>query len=305
MNFNTCIGGLRFKNPVWVASGTFGYGNEFEDFANLDEVGAIVTKTITLDARKGNPPPRLIETASGMLNSIGLQNKGANIFKREHYGRLKQLNTQVIISFAGKNEAEFVECAKILTDQDFPNAFELNFSCPNVVHGQTKYRLVSQDLQATAQIISQIKHVTHLPLIVKLTPNVTDIVGIAKAAEAAGADAISLINTYIGMAVDAETMKPVLGNVIGGLSGPAIKPLALRAVWEVCKNVSIPVIGIGGIMTGTDVAEFMLCGAKAVQVGTANLVDPNAHTRIFKEFKDYLARKDIQSLDELIGRLKI
>jgi dihydroorotate dehydrogenase (NAD+) catalytic subunit len=299
MNFHMKIGKMQFDNPIWVASGTFGNGEEFTDFLNLDDIGAIITKTVTLNARQGNPPPRIVETASGLLNSIGLENKGARVFKQEQYPFLKKLNTKVIVSIAGESKEEFIECIKILSEQDFPHAFELNFSCPNVTG-----KLIAQDPILTEQIIAAVKQQTNIPIIAKLTPNITDIAAIAKAAEQGGADAVSLVNTFFGMAVDAETQKPLLGNVIGGLSGPAIKPLALRAVFEVYKNISIPIIGIGGIMTGIDVAEFMLCGASAVQIGTANLVDPDAYPKILQDFKDYLNQHNIDQLAELIGKLK-
>lgn len=294
----------KFNNPIWVASGTFASGEEFTDFLNLDTIGAIITKTVTLNARHGNPPPRIMETASGILNSIGLENPGAEAFKQAQYPRLKKLNTKIIISIAGTSIEEFTECIKILSEADFPAAFELNLSCPNVTHGQTKYKLMAQDSQLTEQIISAVKKNTNIPIIAKLTPNVTDIAAIAKAAEAGGADAVALVNTYLGMAVDAHTRQPLLGNIVGGLSGPAIKPLALRAVWETYKNISIPIIGIGGIMTGIDVAEFMLCGAQAVQIGTANLVDPDAYTKIMSEFKNYLNQHNIKQAADLVGKLQ-
>lgn len=283
MNLEIKIGNVKFKNPIWVASGTFGYGEEFTDFMDLDDVGAIVTKTVTLNAKQGNPPPRILETASGLLNAIGLQNDGAEVFREENYARLKKIKTKIIVSIAGTSVEEFIKCTQILAEQDFPAALELNLSCPNVCYGKTKYKLIAQDPKLTEQIVRAVKKQTHLPLIAKLSPNVTDLTEIAQAAEVGGADAVVLVNTYLGMAVDLENKKPLL---IGGLSGPAIKPLALRAVWEVHDNISIPIIGVGGIMTGADVAEFMLCGAKAVQVGTANLVDPDAYIRILQEFKD-------------------
>lgn len=282
MNLEIKIANVTFKNPIWVASGTFGYGEEFTDFVDLNEVGAIITKTVTLNAKEGNPPPRIVETASGMLNSIGLENKGAKVFKEENYARLKNIKTKIIVSIAGTSTEEFIKCVKILAEKDFPAAFELNLSCPNVTHGKTKYKLIAQDPKATEQIVAEVKKQTHSPVIAKLSPNVTDIVEIAKAAEKGGANAVSLVNTYLGMAVDLKNKKPLL---FGGLSGSAIKPLALRAVWEVHKNISIPIIGIGGIMTGADVAEFILCGAQAVQIGTANLIDPDAYIRILQEFK--------------------
>jgi len=304
MNLATKIANTTFNNPIWVASGTFASGEEFTDFINLADVGAIITKTVTLKARTGNPPPRIVETAAGMLNSIGLENNGAAVFKQEQYSRLKQLNTKVIVSIGGGTKQEFIECTKILAEANFPSALELNFSCPNVEHAQAKFKLTAQDPVLTEEIVAAVKQQTKVPIIAKLTPNVTDIVTIAKAAEAGGADAVALSNTYRGIAVDAETKRPLLGNIIGGLSGPAIKPLSLMAVWETYKHISIPIIGIGGIMTGIDAAEFMLCGAWAVQVGTANLVDPDAHARVLQEFKDYLKRHNIKQLDELIGRVR-
>jgi len=305
MNLKTTIGKLEFKNPIWVASGTFRYAEELADFIDINKIGAIITKTVTLKAREGNSPPRLVETAAGLLNSIGLENAGVENFKKSHYERLKKIKTNVIINIAGNSVEDFVNCVDVLAEKNFPHAFELNLSCPNVEHQQSKYRLLAQDPNLTEQIVRAVKDKVQQPVVVKLTPNVTDIAEIAKAAEQGGADAISLVNTYLGMAVDANTMRPLLGNVIGGLSGPAIKPLALRAVWEVYNKISIPIIGIGGIMSGIDVAEFMLCGASAVQIGTANLVDPNAYTRITEEFNDYLAAKKISELDHLIGKVKI
>ena len=303
MNLETNIATVKFKNPIWVASGTFRYGEEFADFLDLSQIGAIVTKTVTLEPRKGNPPPRLVETAAGLLNSIGLENKGAKNFKANHFDRLKKIGTNVIVNIAGTSAEEFVECAEILAENDFPHAFELNLSCPNVAHGKCKYRLLAQDPNLTEQIVAAVKKKIKQPVIVKLTPNVTDIAEIAHAAEQGGADAISLVNTYMGMAVDAHAMKPLLGTITGGLSGPAIKPLALRAVWEVYKKVSIPIIGIGGIMNGTDVAEFMLCGAQAVQIGTANLLNPQAYDKISAEFNDYLQTKKITSVSQIVGKL--
>jgi dihydroorotate dehydrogenase (NAD+) catalytic subunit len=288
-----------------VASGTFGSGKEFEDFLDLKKVGAIVTKTITLNAREGNPPPRTVETASGMLNSIGLENKGAEELVAKTYPFLKRTGTKIVISISGADKKEFVECAGRISEKGFPHAIELNLSCPNVEHGGTKHRLVAQDAVATEHIVKAVRKKTKCDIIAKLTPNVTDIASIAMAAEAGGANAVALVNTYMGMAVDPETMKPILGNIIGGLSGPAIKPMALKAVRDVYLAVKIPVIGVGGIMKGTDVAEFMLCGATAVQTGTVNLVDPAGQGRILEEFKIYLKRQGIKKAKDLIGKLKI
>ena len=298
------IGSVTFKNPIWVASGTFGYGEEYKEFLELEKIGAIVTKTITLNAREGNPPPRTVETPAGLLNSIGLENKGVFKFVTEQYPALQKLDTRIVVSIAGLTEDEFPECAEKLSRVCSPDAIELNLSCPNIKHKKAKCNLFAQDADATKRIVSSVKKKTKHPLIVKLTPNVTDIVPVAKAAEAGGADAVSLVNTYSGMAVDAETMKPLLGNVVGGLSGPAIKPLALKAVWDVYHGVTIPIVGIGGIMTGADAAEFMLCGASAVQAGTVNFVDPDAQKRILKEFKAYLRSQGIKRASELVGKLK-
>lgn len=304
MNLEIKIKDLTFKNPVWVASGTFGYGEEFTDFFDVSEVGALITKTITLAEREGNPGQRLFETASGLLNSIGLENKGVEQFKKKQYPFLKKLKTKIIISVAGTCEREFVECVDKVCEQNMPDAIELNLSCPNINYAGGRYCLIAQDAKNVEKIVSAVRKITTKLLIAKLTPNVTDISEIALSAESAGADAVSLVNTYFGMAVDAENMKPVLGNVIGGVSGPAIKPMALKAVLDVYKRINIPIIGIGGIMTGTDVAEFMLCGASSVQVGTANFTAPNAYMRILEEFKAYLERKNIKNPKDIVGRLR-
>jgi dihydroorotate dehydrogenase (NAD+) catalytic subunit len=305
MKLEVKIGNVTFKNPVWVASGTFGYGKDLEEFLDLGDIGAIVTKTVTKAPREGNPPPRIVETPSGLLNSIGLENKGIGHFKKECLPFLKKIKTRVIVSIAGDNKEEFVYCAGELAGRDRPDAIEINLSCPNVSHGATKYSLLAQDTGLTESITRAVRENTKCAIIAKLTPNVTDITEAAKAAEAGGADAVSLVNTYFAMAVDAEERKPLIGNVTGGLSGPAIKPMALKAVWDVYNAVKIPVVGIGGIMRGTDVAEFMLCGARAVQLGTANFVDPTGHKRVLKEFTAYLKRQRISGLDELVGRLHI
>lgn len=303
LNLKVKIGDTTFKNPIWTASGTFGYAREFRNFLDLGKAGAIVAKTITLEGREGNRPPRTVETASGLLNSIGLENKGADHFKKEYYPFLKGLDTRVIISVAASLPEELKKFSGKFSGKDTPDAVELNLSCPNVTHGNTRHRLIAQDARATEKMTALLKRLMKCPVIAKLTPNVTDIGEIAKAAEAGGADAVSLVNTYPGMAVDAELMKPVLGNVTGGLSGPAIKPIALKAVWDAYDSIKIPVIGIGGIMNGTDAAEFMLCGASAVQIGTANFIDPDAQNRILEEFKEYLERKNIKSARALVGKL--
>ena len=304
MDLKVKIKDTTFQNPIWVASGTFGSGEEFKDLVNLDTVGAVVTKTVTLKEREGNPPPRVVETPSGMLNSIGLENKGLEYFLKETYPPLAGRSTKKIVSIAGSRREEFVKCAERLSSEDTVDAIEVNLSCPNVSHGKTKYRLLAQDPQATEAIIKDIKKCTKKIVMAKLTPNVTDLTEIARSAEAGGADAVTLVNTYFGMAIDADGMKPLLGNVLGGLSGPAIKPMALKAVWDVYNSVRIPVIGIGGIMTGRDVAEFMLAGASAVQTGTANLVDPASYGRILKEFEEYLEKQGIKKAASLTGKLK-
>jgi dihydroorotate dehydrogenase (NAD+) catalytic subunit len=269
----------------------------------LERVGAIVTKTVTLNAREGNPPPRVIETASGVLNSIGLENAGARWFRENKYPILKKQKAKTVISFSALDPGELRECSRVLSDGKFPDAFELNLSCPNVSHGRKKELLIAQDEKAVKKAVKDVKKTTSRPVIVKLSPNVTDIGGIAKAAEEAGADAVAVVNTYQGIAVDAESMAPYFSRIVGGLSGPAIKPLALKAVRDVFRAVKIPVVGIGGIMTGIDVAEFMLCGASAVEVGTANLRDPASQGRILTEFCEYLKKHKIKKASELVGKI--
>lgn len=291
-------------NPVWVASGTFGSGDEFRDFVDLKKIGAVITKTVTMAARAGNPSPRVVETPSGLLNSIGLENGGITDFKKEILPGLRKTGTRIIASISGSTEMEFADCAAEMNKKPAPDALEINLSCPNVTHKGGKYALFAQDPGMTEKIVKSLKRVTGGTLIVKLTPNVTDIKEIAKAAETGGADAVSLVNTYFGMAVDAGSMRPLLGNITGGLSGPAIKPMALKAVWDVYNAVKIPVIGIGGIMTGTDIAEFMLCGATAVQLGTVNFVDPACYPKILKEFTGYMKRKKITRIKDLVGKLQ-
>jgi dihydroorotate dehydrogenase (NAD+) catalytic subunit len=305
MNLSYSIGNVTFKNPIWTASGTFGFGSIFKDFVDLNEIGAIVTKTVTLNPRAGNQPPRIFETKSGLLNSIGLENPGVYVFKDNWYDYLKKIQTNIVISIAGASFDEFSKCISILNENDFPNAFEINLSCPNVKQNDSKKRLFAQDSEMIYKIVSDVKQHTDKLIIVKLTPNVTDISEMAEAAEQAKADAVSLVNTYLGMAVDANSMRPCLGNIVGGLSGPAIKPLALRAVFDVAKKIKIPIIGIGGIMNGLDVAEFLLCGATAVQIGTANFVNPCSCKTILDEFKLFLSKKNIDDFRKLIGGLKV
>ena len=296
----TEVAGIKMKNPVMVASGTFGYGEEAADFVELDKIGAIVTKTITLNPREGNPPPRICETASGMLNSIGLQNKGVKDFIENRLPFLAKFKTPVIANIAGESGKEFAELARTLNKEPLVKGIEINISCPNVTKGGMFFCF---DPKATSELVKTVRKETSLPMIVKLSPNVTDIAVIAKEAEDAGADAVSLINTLWGMAIDIETRSSKLGTPTGGLSGPAIKPIAVRMVWQVAQAVKIPIVGIGGIMTGDDAIEFFLAGASAIQVGTANFVDTQAPVRIVEEIKDYLDNKKINHYKELIGAL--
>ncbi|NQT75326.1 MAG: dihydroorotate dehydrogenase [Candidatus Omnitrophica bacterium] len=272
------IGKIKLKNPVMAASGTFGYAKEFEGLVDLKKLGAIVTKTITIKPRPGNPMPRVCETASGMLNAIGLQNEGVEDFIEEKLPYLSKIGVPIIVSISGDSIKEFCGLAKRLDKEKGVAGIELNISCPNI----KRQGLIAQDKNATYELAKKVREKTSKTLITKLSPNVTDIVEIAKAACKAGTDAVSLVNTFLGMAIDIETGKPRLANITGGLSGPAIKPIALRMVWEVARNIKKPVIGMGGIMTADDAIEFLLAGAKAVQVGTANFIEPGVCEKIIK-----------------------
>jgi len=293
----TEIAGIEMKNPILVASGTFGYGSEADKYIDLNKLGAIVTKTITLEPREGNPPPRIVETPSGMLNSIGLQNSGVKSFIKDKLPFLGKFKTPIIANIAGDNAKEYAELAKLLNKEPLVKGIELNISCPNVSKGGMFFCF---DPNATTELEKTVRKQTSLPLIVKLSPNVTDITQIAKSAEDAGADAISLINTLLGMSIDIYTHKSRLGRPMGGLSGPAIKPVAVRMVWQTAQVVKIPIIGIGGIMTGSDAIEFFLAGAKAIQVGTANFVDTQAPIRIKDEVIAYLEENNIEHYKILI-----
>ena len=279
------IGKIKLKNPVMVASGTFGYAKEFEGLMDLKKLGAIVTKTITLKPRQGNPMPRVCETSSGMLNAIGLQNDGVEDFIDEKLPYLAKIGVPIIVSISGDNVKEFCELAQRLDKEKDVDGIELNISCPNVRAQGSRLKaqgLIAQDKDATYEVVKSVRKVTDKTLITKLSPNVTDIVEIAQAACKGGTDAVSLVNTFFGMAIDIETGRPKLGNVTGGLSGPCIKPIALKMVWDVAKNIDKPVIGMGGIMNASDAIEFLLAGAQAVQVGTANFVEPGVCGTIIK-----------------------
>ena len=295
------IAGLQLKNPVLTASGTFGYGLEFRSFGELSDLGGIVVKGTTLEPRAGNQPQRIVETASGMLNSIGLENPGVDYFLANYLPQLRQLGATTIVNLAGNTVDEYCELTDRLQQPGIA-ALELNISCPNVAAGGMAF---GTSEAAVHEVVSKVRQRCRLPLIVKLSPNVTDIAGIAKVATNAGADAISLINTLLGMAVDTRTRRPVLGNVVGGLSGPAIKPVALRMVWQVAQAVQVPVIGMGGIMTATDAIEFLLCGASAVQIGVGNFVDPTTAWQVVAGIENYLAEQGLTSVRELIGSLKV
>jgi dihydroorotate dehydrogenase (NAD+) catalytic subunit len=285
------------KNPVMTASGTFGYGSEFTRFFDLNALGAIIVKTVTMQRRQGNPPPRIVETPGGMLNSIGLQNVGIDGFLRDKLPFLRSLRTPLLVNIAGKSVEEFAGLAKRLSDAEGVAGIELNISCPNVAGGLD----FGTDPRLTYEVVRAVRQTTSLPVIPKLSPNVTDITVIARAAADAGADALSLINTILGMAIDLRRRKPKLPGATGGLSGPAIRPIALRMVWEVAQAVTLPIIGIGGIMTGDDAVEFLLAGASAVQVGTANFLDPSAPLKVLAGIESYLARHGFDSVTAIAG----
>lgn len=294
------VAGIHMKTPVIAASGTFGFGLEYKDFIDLNEIGAIAVKGLTLETRSGNQGRRIAETPSGMLNSIGLENPGVDAFLATILPQLKQYDVPVIANISGNTVEEYALMAKKLTVAGVAG-LEVNISCPNVKNGCLAFGV---DPESAALVTRAVKNNTSLPVIVKLSPNVTDIVTVAKAVEAAGADAVSLINTLLGMAIDIHSWRPVLGNVVGGLSGPAVKPVALRMVWQVAKAVTVPVIGMGGIMTAEDALEFMLAGAAAVSVGTASLVNPRAAADIAQGMQDYLQKKNLQHINDIVGKLQ-
>jgi len=296
------IGKLKLKNPLLVASGTFGYGEEYADFIDLKKLGAIVSKTITLKPRKGNLPPRTCETPAGMLNSIGLENPGLEVFLEEKIPLLVRAGVPVIVSIASQDDPqEFIILAQKLDEIKEVAAIELNISCPNI---KEKGKLIAQDPRETAALVKAVRKVTTKTLITKLSPNVTDITEIALAAESAGSDAVSLINTLIGMSIDVKTRRPRIASVVGGLSGPAIRPVALRMVWEVYQKIKIPIIGMGGIMDASSALEFFLAGASAISVGTANFINPGITIEILKGIETYLRQTKFTSIRDLTGSLK-
>lgn len=298
MNLSVKIGDITWKNPVTTASGTVSSGKEYGEYLDFGQLGAITTKGVAPTEWLGNPTPRVAETHGGMLNAIGLQNAGVSSFIENDIPFLKNLGTVVIVNICGRTAEDFVQVAQKLTEAGGVDMLEVNISCPNVKDGGVAF---AQDVKATREIVSKVKKSTNLPIITKLSPNVTNITEIAKAAEEAGSDALSLINTLLGIKIDTRTRKPVLGNTMGGLSGPAIKPVAVRCVYQVYKAVNIPIIGMGGIMTGDDAIEFILAGATAVAVGTANFTNPRATIDVIKGITDYMQNNDIKDINNLIG----
>lgn len=301
VQLNTKIGSLELKNPVMTASGTFGYGTEYADFMDINRLGAIIVKGTTLNPRQGNPYPRMAETPSGMLNAVGLQNKGVDYFVDHIYPEVRKFQTKVIVNVSGSCTEDYVQCASIINTLDDIPAIELNISCPNVKQGGMAFGVKPE---SAAQVVSAVRKAYDKTLIVKLSPNVTDITEIARAVEGAGADSVSLINTMLGMAIDAEKRKPILSTITGGMSGPAVKPVALRMVWQTAKAVKIPVIGLGGICSATDAIEFLLAGAAAIQIGTANFIDPSISEKVVDGIQEYLERHGFNSVQEIIGALE-
>jgi len=294
------VGGFELKNPIMTASGTFGYGEEYSSYVDINRLGALIVKGLSLEPKEGNPPPRIIETAAGMLNAVGLENVGIMAFIEEKLPFLRQFDVPVIVNVFGETIEEYTKVAEILSNVEGIAGLEINISCPNVKAGGIEF---GADPNLAYEVTHSVKSVTRIPVIVKLTPNVTDITSIAKRVEEAGANAISLINTLKGMSVDIEKRVPHLENITGGLSGPAIKPVALRMVWEVTREVSIPVIGVGGIMNARDALEFLIVGAKAVQIGTANFVNPRATIDILEGIEQYMEENGISDINDLIGTI--
>jgi len=301
-NLNVNIGNLQLKNPVMTASGTFGYGLEFSDFFDISKIGGIFVKGTTIHHREGNFYPRMAETSSGMLNAVGLQNKGVDYFISDIYPQIKDIDTNMIVNVSGSTIEDYIACAEKVNDLSQIPAIELNISCPNVKQGGMAF---GTNCQSAAEVVAAVRKVYHKTLIVKLSPNVTDITEIARSVESAGADSVSLINTLLGMAIDAEKRKPVLSTITGGLSGPCVKPIALRMVWQTAKAVKIPVIGLGGISNWKDAVEFILAGATAIQIGTYNFIDPTISVKVVEGINEYLDRHGFMSVKELIGALEI
>lgn len=295
------IAGLELKNPVMTASGTFGYGEEYSEFLDLNRLGAVVVKGLSRKPKEGNPVPRIIETSAGMLNAIGLQNIGVEKFVAEKMPFLRGFDTKVICNFFGDSVSEYIEVAEILSSTDGVHALEMNVSCPNK---QAGWCVFGTDPNVLHEVVTAVRAVCRVPLIVKLSPNVTSIAQMAKVAEGAGADAVSLINTITGMAIDIKTRRPVLANRIGGLSGPAIKPVAVRMVWEVYNAVKVPIVGMGGIFTASDALEFLIAGARGIAVGTANFVNPTATINIIEGLQEFCSEECIADINELIGSLQ-
>ena len=309
LDLSTQIGKIKLKNPVLVASGTFGHAKEFENFFDLKRLGGIVTKTITIKPRLGNPTPRIVETPAGMLNAIGLQNPGVEKFIEEKLPYLRKLNIPIIVSAMGYSVAEFVSVIQRLEKAEGIDGYELNLSCPNVPYSTktealTLVKMFAHDERMIEEVVAAVRQVTDRTLIAKLGPDVSDISKMAMAAERAGADAVSLINTFIAMAIDVKTRRPILANKTGGLSGPCVRPIAVRMTWEVCKKVKIPVMGMGGIVSAKDALEFFIAGASAVQVGTANFMNPSAPMEVLEGVEDFIKKEKLKNLKELIGSIK-
>ena len=300
VNFNVNIGNLSLKNPVLTASGTFGYGEEFSDFIDLNKLGGFIVKGTTINHREGNPYPRMVETPSGMLNAVGLQNKGVDYFIDQIYPRISNIDSEIIVNVSGASIDDYVAVCEKLAPLDKINAIEVNISCPNVKQGGMAFGTTTN---GAAQVTKAVRATFPKTLIVKLSPNVTDITEIARAAESEGADSVSLINTMLGMAIDVEKRRPYLSTITGGLSGAAVRPVAVRMVWQVAKAVQIPVIGLGGIMNGRDAIEFMLAGATAIEVGTANFIDPTTTIKIIEFMNEYCDRHGIKDINEIIGQI--
>ena len=301
MNTKVNFAGIEMKNPVTVCSGTFGYGREFSQFFDLGKLGAVITKGTSLKPKSGNKPPRICETASGMLNSIGLQNPGVEYFAQNDLPFLRKFDTKIIVNACGSSVDEYVELCKILNSLDI-DGVELNLSCPNVKEGCMAF---GNTYEGVRNVTSAVRKVLEKPLIVKLTPNVTNIAEIAKGVEDGGADAVSLINTLLGMKIDVNTRKPVLANNTGGLSGPAIKPIAVRMVYQVSKAVKIPIMGMGGIMNGEDAIEFMLAGAKTISIGAGNFVDPYTSIKTIEEIEEYMKKHNIENIVDIVGKVEM